>query len=78
MRLVVTMAALLALGGCSKPSIKCDANGLIITPANASDDEKATYTTRNLELAARRLNDATGNKHADYNRASLDKAEGCP
>lgn len=77
MRWLVVIAAL-ALGGCSK-KIVCDADGMIIVADDDVSREGVEWTSRKLNLALRRLGDATGMEPVpDYLRGSLAKAQGCP
>ena len=79
MRIVTLAAMMLALSSCGAPKIVCDAEGMIVIPENGDLHLNTEWATRNLDLANRRVDDATGMKPVpDYLRQSLAKAEGCP
>lgn len=68
--------ALSLLGSCSQP-IQCDAHGMIIIPADASEKQRSELNSRNVDFMNRRLETQLG-RASHYTAEALDKATGCP
>jgi hypothetical protein len=75
-RAIGAVAMMLCAASCGKP-IRCDARGVIITPANASFEDRMEYNRRNSALLTRQTETQQGGS-VGYTRESLQKAEGCP
>lgn len=75
---MLMLGAMLALASCG-PQIRCDDQGMIVIPADASVDLKVELQARNVALAGKRWAKTTGDPKGQWlTEASLAKAEGCP
>ncbi len=81
LRRLAAAAAFLAASGCGSAGadIRCDADGLIVMPKDASHDRWMDLFGRNQELIRKRTESLSGDgRGAWHTPATLEKARGCP
>ena len=77
--LLAAIAAIALLPGCGQKKVTCDAQGLIVIPADASLEDRSDWLAENRELLFKRLALETGDPNARYYPpATLEKAPSCP